>query len=171
MSCLKNFHFCKNQVHSQRQNQTAEPCFHQNPNPSAFGNRAALCGLVAMLFVFFAAFPVPGQTAAQKPTGRQTPAAIADGTAKIVSHADAAQMLRLVIGLKPPHPEEEQKFLDDLQDKTSPEFHHFFTADECNARSRKLLLQWSAVSQCCERLTQSGQRRSGLPHSQPQGMG
>ena len=134
MSCLKNFHFCKNQVHSQRQNQTAEPCFHQNPNPSAFGNRAALCGLVAMLFVFFAAFPVPGQTAAQKPTGRQTPAAIADGTAKIVSHADAAQMLRLVIGLKPPHPEEEQKFLDDLQDKTSPEFHHFLTADEWNAR-------------------------------------
>jgi subtilase family serine protease len=43
-------------------------------------------------------------------------------------------MLRLVIGLKPPHPEEEQKFLDDLQDKTSPEFHHFLTADEWNAR-------------------------------------
>ena len=129
MSCLENLRV---HTHNYCLNQIAD--LQQSPNSAERGKRAALCGLVAMLFIFLAAFPVSGQPSAQKPTGKQTPAAVADGTAKVVSHADATQMLRLVIGLKPPHPDEEQKFLDDLQDKTSPEFHHFLTAEEWNAR-------------------------------------
>lgn len=68
------------------------------------------------------------------PLSRQTPPPVLDGTAKLVEHYNATQMLRLVIGLRPPHPDEEEQFLRDLQDKTSPNFHHFLTAQEWNAR-------------------------------------
>ncbi len=133
MSCLTNCRVWKNQTHSPRLNQAVD--IQESLNPTALGKQAALRSLVAILIVFLAAFPVQaGQAPAQKPTGKHTPMAVADGSAKLLSHYDATQMLRLVIGLKPPHPEEEQKFLEDLQDKSSPEFHHFLTADEWNAR-------------------------------------
>lgn len=107
----------------------------EDQNLTARGKQAAIRMLVSVLFGFLAIYPVyAGQTTTQKPTGKQTPAPVADGSAKLVSHYDATQMLRLVIGLKPPHPEEEQKFLDDLQNKDSQEFHHFLTAKEWNAR-------------------------------------
>jgi hypothetical protein len=75
-----------------------------------------------------------GQTVIGNPSSRQTPPSVADGTAKLVEHYNPSQMLRLVIGLRPPHPDEEEQFLRDLQDKTSPNFHHFLTAQEWNAR-------------------------------------
>ena len=64
-----------------------------------------------------------------------TPRQVLDGSAKLVGPADAAQMLRLVIGLQPPNMAEEEQFLKDLQDKQSPLFHQFLMAEQWNARS------------------------------------
>src|SRR5689334_23332206 len=43
-------------------------------------------------------------------------------------------MLRLAIALKPPHLAEEEQFLRDLQNRTSPLFHKYLTPDQWNAR-------------------------------------
>jgi hypothetical protein len=64
----------------------------------------------------------------------QTPRQVLDGTAKAVAPLDSGQMLRLVFGLQPPHMEEEEQFLRELQTKGSQQYHHFLTADEWNAR-------------------------------------
>jgi Pro-kumamolisin, activation domain/Bacterial Ig-like domain (group 3) len=63
-----------------------------------------------------------------------TPNVVIDGTAKFVGHYNPNQMVRLVIGLQPPHMAEEEQFLEELQTKGSPQFHHFLTAEEWNAR-------------------------------------
>ena len=75
-----------------------------------------------------------GQMVIGNPSSRHTPPAVLEGTAKLVEHYNGSQTLRLVIGLRPPHPDEEEQFLRNLQDKKSPEFHHFLTAQEWNAR-------------------------------------
>ncbi len=62
------------------------------------------------------------------------PPPVRDGTAKLAKHYNPTQMLRLVLGLQPPHMAEEEQFLRDLQTKGSPQFHRFLTADEWNAR-------------------------------------
>lgn len=64
----------------------------------------------------------------------QVPAAVANGAARIAGRYNANQMLRVVIGLRPPHLEAEEQFLRDLQTPGSPEFHRFLTPQEWNAR-------------------------------------
>lgn len=64
---------------------------------------------------------------------REAPRAVLDGTAQLVSHY-SGPMLRLAIGLKPPHWDQEQQFLRELQTKGSPEFHHYLTAEEWSQR-------------------------------------
>jgi subtilase family serine protease len=64
----------------------------------------------------------------------QTPSQVLNGTAKTVAHLNASQMVRLVLGLQPPHMADEEQFLSELQRKGSPNYHHFLTADEWNAR-------------------------------------
>jgi len=63
-----------------------------------------------------------------------TPPSVRDGTATLTGHYNPSQMLRLVLALRPPHIAEQKQFLKDLHTKGSPEFHHFLTADEWNAR-------------------------------------
>jgi subtilase family serine protease len=65
---------------------------------------------------------------------KNVPKAVADGSAKLTGHLDSNQMLRVVIGLQPPHLAEEEEFLKELHTKSSPQFHKFLTADEWNAR-------------------------------------
>ena len=43
-------------------------------------------------------------------------------------------MLRLVFALKPPHLEEEEQFLNQLQDRDSPLFHKYLSEQEWNER-------------------------------------
>jgi subtilase family serine protease len=62
------------------------------------------------------------------------PAQVAAGSAQKLGAADPSQQLRLVIGLKTPHPAEEEAFIQSLQDKNSPNFHKYLTADEWNGR-------------------------------------
>jgi subtilase family serine protease len=64
----------------------------------------------------------------------QTPAAVLNGRAVLQGHYEPSQMLRLAIALAPPHPAEEQQFLEDVQNKQSPLFHQFLSAGEWNSR-------------------------------------
>jgi len=64
----------------------------------------------------------------------QTPIEVLNGAATRESHYDAAQMLRLAVVLALPHREEERQFLEDVQNRQSPLFHHFLSAAEWNAR-------------------------------------
>jgi kumamolisin len=59
---------------------------------------------------------------------------VAEGKAELVNHFDPNQELRLVLGLQPPRLQEEEQFLRELQDPDSPNFHHFLSAEEWNAR-------------------------------------
>jgi len=78
--------------------------------------------------------------AAQQPAattikpGGPTPMPVLDHSATLLGPYNANQMLRLVIGLQPPHQEAEKKFLQELQDKSSPNFQHFLKPEEWNAR-------------------------------------
>ncbi len=63
-----------------------------------------------------------------------TPKELGEGSATLVGHYDPNQMLRLVIGMQVPHPAEERTFLDELKTKGSPEYRHFLTSEEWDAR-------------------------------------
>ena len=62
------------------------------------------------------------------------PKQVEDGTAIMAGHYNSEQMIRLTIGLQTPHPAEEEQFLQELQIKSSPQFHKYLTADQWNAR-------------------------------------
>jgi subtilase family serine protease len=64
----------------------------------------------------------------------QTPLAIQKGTAQLIGPYEANQMLRLVFALKPPHLQEEEQFLNQLQDRDSPLFHKYLSEKEWNER-------------------------------------
>jgi hypothetical protein len=66
--------------------------------------------------------------------GRQTPPQVLEGSAKLVSHYSPEQKLRLVLAVKPPHMAEEERFLQELQTKGSPNFHAFLTPEQWNER-------------------------------------
>ncbi len=65
---------------------------------------------------------------------RNTPQAVVTGSATLTGHFNPNQMLRLVVGIKPPHLQEEEQFLQNLQDRNSPEFHAFLTPEQWNER-------------------------------------
>ncbi len=65
---------------------------------------------------------------------KETPRPVRDGSATLVQHFSPTQMLRLTVGLQPPHMDEERKFLADVQTKGSPVFHHFLSAEEWTKR-------------------------------------
>jgi len=60
--------------------------------------------------------------------------AVVNGTAQLVGPYRDTPMLRLAFALKPPKLDEERQLIAQLHDKKSPEFHHFLTAEEWNAR-------------------------------------
>ncbi len=80
-------------------------------------------------------FLLPLSAAAQqRVTLEQTPHAVQQGTAQLIGHYNPDQMLRLVFALRPPHMEEEEQFLRDLQDPDSPLFHQYLSEAEWNQR-------------------------------------
>ncbi len=64
----------------------------------------------------------------------QTPPSMIDGRAKLVQRANPNQLLRVVLGLERPHPDQEEEFLRDLHTKGTKEYRHFLTQEEWNAR-------------------------------------
>ena len=77
---------------------------------------------------------VTNQSAASQNIPGHPPQLVQDGTAQLAGPFASSQKLRLVIGLQPPNVAEEEKFLADLQNKASPQFHRFLTADQWNQR-------------------------------------
>lgn len=59
---------------------------------------------------------------------------VVDGSAQLAGAYRDTPMLRLAFALKPPKLDEERQLLQQLQDKKSPQFHHFLTAEQWNAR-------------------------------------
>src|SRR5664279_178257 len=72
--------------------------------------------------------------AQQRASIPQTPRAVEEGTAQLIGPYGSDQMLRLVFALKPPHLEEEEQFLNQLQDRNSPLFHKYLSEQEWNQR-------------------------------------
>jgi len=101
---------------------------------TAFCNHKVFLGLLVLAVMSSAA--VVAQSAHVPGTGtvRETPPQVLDGTATLVQHYNPNQMLRLAIGLQPPHQDQERQFLQELGTKGSPEFHHFLTAEEWSKR-------------------------------------
>ncbi len=64
----------------------------------------------------------------------ETPLQLQQGTALRIGHYSPEQKLRVALAIQPPHMAEEEAFLKKLQDKTSPEFHKFLSAEEWDAR-------------------------------------
>jgi subtilase family serine protease len=63
-----------------------------------------------------------------------TPIPIVTGSASFLDHYNPENKLRLVIGLNVPHLAEQQRLLAELQDPSSPNFHHYLTAAQWNSR-------------------------------------
>jgi hypothetical protein len=66
--------------------------------------------------------------------GGVAPRPVTEERAKLTSHVSPDQKLRLVLGIQTPYPAQEEQFVRDLQDRSSPRFHHFLTEEEWNAR-------------------------------------
>jgi len=64
----------------------------------------------------------------------QTQPVVLNGKATFVRHYEPSKMLRLAIALALPHPEEEDQFLEETQDKHSPLFRQFLSSEEWDAR-------------------------------------
>ncbi|HKF46366.1 MAG TPA: protease pro-enzyme activation domain-containing protein [Terracidiphilus sp.] len=101
-------------------------------------NRIATGFAAALAFTALLAATAHAQVApsASTPAGYTgaTPLEVMNGQATLAGHLPAAQKLRLVLGLQPPHMAEEEAFLVDLQTKGSPNFHKYPTPEEWNAR-------------------------------------
>ncbi len=91
--------------------------------------RTLILSMVAACLGSFAAYAqAPGALAGV------TPRQVHDGSATLVGRADSSKPIRLVIGLEHPNLAQEKQFLRDLGDRKSPNFHHFLTAAQWNAR-------------------------------------
>ena len=93
-------------------------------------------GLLAVGVVAGLALPATGAVAAQHPApaNSQTPVPVRDGSARNLGPYNAAQTIRLAVGLRPPHMAAEEQFLRQIQDKHSPLFHHYLTPAAWTAR-------------------------------------
>src|SRR5215469_14886295 len=85
-----------------------------------------------------AGFVLPATAAVAAPHGpatiAATPLPVRNGSARDIGAYNAAQTIRLAIGLKVPHKAAEQEFLNELQAKHSPLFHHFLSTAAWTAR-------------------------------------
>jgi len=90
--------------------------------------------LNAVVLALFSVAFMPLSASAATDASAGIPLSIANGSAKLIQHANSSQMLRVVIGLERPHPDAEEQFIHDLHTKGTKDFHHFLTAAEWNAR-------------------------------------
>jgi hypothetical protein len=90
-------------------------CIHK------FCHMSGVSWVLALLLAGFVGCPQRAQ-AQQKVAVSQVPAAVKNGKAQLLGPYDPGQKLRLVFGLQPPHLQEEEEFLRQLQDRDSPLF-------------------------------------------------
>ena len=95
-------------------------------NPLRIYVPVAFATVLLLLLAPIGAMSQVSATLANAPSSH-TPQQVQSGNATLVQHYDPTKMLRLTIALTLPHPDLEQNFLKDLQNKQSPEFHKFLT--------------------------------------------
>jgi Pro-kumamolisin, activation domain/Bacterial Ig-like domain (group 3) len=94
---------------------------------------------LAVLLLSFACLTARSQqphisTAQNIPYAINTPREVMSGSATLIQPYDPASKLRLAISITAPKMAEEEKFLKELQDRTSPNFHKWLTPEQWNAR-------------------------------------
>jgi hypothetical protein len=126
-------HIRHHRPHAKWESQGEENMRHCHSSSSA--NRAwTRPFLLIVALCMLAAWPALAQSSDSVTLSGQTPKQVVEGSATLVGHYNPNQMLRLVVGIQPPNMAEEKQFLDQLQTKGSPQFHHFLTSDEWDAR-------------------------------------
>ena len=91
--------------------------------------------VAALAILLLLAAPAHAQIAESAvPLTGLTPGKVLNGQAIRVSHYNPQQKLRLVLAIQPPNMAEEEQFIKELTDKSSPNFHEFLTAGQWNAR-------------------------------------
>ncbi len=109
---------------------TVLSCAQQCPSPLRFVSSRITAALLICL-----ATCLPGRIAAQQAvTPAEVPLAVQERSAHYLGPFNAQQMLRLVFALQPPHLDEEEQFLRELQDPQSPFFHQYLSEAEWDAR-------------------------------------
>jgi len=111
-------------------------CLLRRVSFSSFPLRALLTGTLLLTVITCAVPPALAQFSQKvlRPTAGFTPDPVALSRATLVQHVDPNQKLRLVIGLRPPHMDQEEQFVRDVQDPKSPLFHRYMTAEEWNGK-------------------------------------
>jgi hypothetical protein len=104
------------------------------PVESTWRTRHSASRKASVLALALASLLFPFLTRAQAPAQLQTPAKVLDGTAVLLDHYDPTAKLRLAFVLTPPHLAEERQFLEDVQNKQSPQYHQYLTAEEWRDR-------------------------------------
>ena len=114
--------------------------FHnQNRNvlkPRVLTCLSCLTGLVLIFAHLMAWSQQPQAPSPRDPSiaNASTPRQVLQGTAKLIKPYDPASKLRLAISIKAPQMAAEEKFLQELQDRTSPNFKKYLTPEQWNAR-------------------------------------
>src|SRR5208337_3279985 len=67
--------------------------------------------------------PTPAPSGDLVVLANHTHSKVLNGSAQLVSHYNPEQKLRLALGIQAPHMAEEEKFINDLVTKGSPNFH------------------------------------------------
>src|ERR1035437_5481463 len=63
-----------------------------------------------------------------------TPHEVLSGSARLLQHYDPSSKLRVALGITPSKMAAEEKFLQQLQDKSSPNFHKYLTPEQWHPR-------------------------------------
>jgi xanthomonalisin len=101
---------------------------------------------IAILALFLAAGTALAQSNASRSPAAEAPWYVRSGRARLVGHFNnPQQMLRLAFSLAHPHQAEEQQLIHELMTPGSPQFHHFLTAAEWNARFAPSMADEQAV--------------------------
>ncbi len=104
-----------------------------------------------------AALALPAAVAVAAPHSQaavnsQTPLPVRNGSARDIGAYNPAQTIRLAIGLKTPHKAAEQQFLQAIQDKHSPLFHHYLSVAAWTARfgpsaaAQRSVISWAEAA-------------------------
>ena len=93
-------------------------------------------GLLTVGVTAGVALPATGAAAApaSRPVTSQTPLPVRNGTAHDLGAYNPSQIIRLTIGLRPPHMAAERQYLRSIQDKHSPLFHKYLSTAQWTAR-------------------------------------
>src|ERR1700681_4361953 len=99
-------------------------------------SRASLVvlNIVLLVFVVCAVQPATAQADATGLLAGLTAREVLDGSVRLIGPYAPNQKLRLALGLERPHPAEEERFLEELHTKGSPNFMRFLTLQQWIAR-------------------------------------